>query len=380
MSTARAIGGSSRRLGAVCAMLLATLALTAPVAAKAATPISGFNEDAVGGLHGVSPDHYAGLVRTIGGNAIRTNLDWRLAEPEQDVWGEDWWGQWADLYEEALSRGVTPIFIIGSAPRWARATSSTCGDFAGPTLTHDPGFGSCELPPRPAMDVEWLEYATEVARRFPRAMIEVWNEPNTAEYWRPEPDPARYAELLTLAYHGIKAVSPRTRVISGGLLNVRRSDTAKGEVSIRDFLSIAYSAFPTIKGSADMIGLHAYPRGARVGARSRFAQAFSDVRAIRNANADPAPILLTETGVSTADLEFAPERRQAKALLRIDSMVDRMSDVAGVIYHRVIEPRDTTENVREHGYAWLRYGGSPLEPRRAFCAFVARAGRSYPAC
>jgi hypothetical protein len=47
--------------------------------AGAETRIVGWNEDATGGEHGVSPDHYAGLVRTAGGNSIRTNLDWRLA-------------------------------------------------------------------------------------------------------------------------------------------------------------------------------------------------------------------------------------------------------------------------------------------------------------
>ena len=213
----------------------------------------------------VAPDQYAGLVRAIGGNTIRTNLDWRLAEPEQDVWAERWWTRWKELYDASLARGVTPIFIIGFAPSWAREVVVGCGNGLGASLAHDPGFGACELPPRPTMDIEWAEYAAEVARRFPRARIEVWNEPNTDDYWRPAPDPKRYAQLLTLAYHAIKAVSPRTEVVMGGLLNVRRTDPVKGETSIRDFLSVAYSSLPSIEGSADYIGLHPYPSGATVG-------------------------------------------------------------------------------------------------------------------
>lgn len=342
--------------------------------------VLGFNDDAVNGMHQVSPDQYVGLVRAAGGNALRTNLDWRLAEPEQDVWAEVWWAGWQELYELSLERGVTLVFIIGFAPSWARELGTGCAGPVIASLTHDPGFGACELPPRPAMDLEWAEYAAEVARRFPKAIIEVWNEPNTDDYWRPAPDPKRYAELLTLAHHAIKAISPRTRVTMGGLLNVRRSDPVKGEVSVKEFLSIAYSSLPSVEGSADYIGLHPYPSGAYVGIGSRFRQAFADVRAVRDTHGDDTPILVTETGVSTADLLFAPERRQARAIERIQTIVDAMPDVAGVIYHRVVEPRDTSTSPREHGFAWLRYGSPPLEPRPVYCRFVAAAGRRYPGC
>jgi len=339
----------------------------------------GFNEDAVAGAHGVSPDHYAGLVRVIGGNAIRTNLDWRLAEPDLDDWAEGWWSHWRELYDAALARGVVPVFVIGFAPPWAADPAVECEPPFGLPLVHVPKR-TCEMPPRPTMDVEWAEFAAEAARRFPRATLEVWNEPNTDDFWRPAPDPDRYAELLTLAYHAIKAVSPSTEVVSGGLLNVRRTDPLKGEVSVREFLSIAYGGLPSIEGSADYIGLHPYPVGAAVGPRSRFRRAFGDLRSVRDAHGDKTPILVTETGVSTADLIAARERRQATAIARIHAATAAMPDVAGVLYHRVVEPRDSTRNPREHGYAWLRFGDSPLAPRPVFCRFADAAGRGYPGC
>lgn len=337
--------------------------------ARAGTEVIGFNEDAVDGLHGVTPDQYAGLVRAAGGNVIRTNLDWRNAEPEEGVWNERWWDRWAELYNESLARGVRPIFIVGFAPKWAAPKDVRCS-----------GFGGCELPPRPEMDVAWANYTAEVARRFPKAMIEVWNEPNTADFWRPRPDPQRFAELLTLAYHSIKAVSPRTEVVMGGLLNVRRKDAVNREVSVEEFLSVAYSVTPSIKGHADYIGLHPYPRRARLGPRSRFARGFREMRAVMAAAGDSTPMLVTEVGVSTADLRRFPQRRQSKAMTRIHRKIDAMDDVAGVVYHRLVEPLDTTDDPREHGYAWLRYGDSPLEPRRVYCRFVKRAGRSYDGC
>jgi hypothetical protein len=151
-------------------------------------------------------------------------------------------------------------------------------------------------------------------------------------------------------------------------------------VSVRDFLSVAYSSLPSMRGSADYIGLHPYPVGAFVGPGSRFRRAFSDVRQVRDAHGDRTPILVTETGVSTADLILARERRQATAIERIHAAIAGMPDVAGVVYHRVIEPRDSTRDPREHGYAWLRFGVHPLEPRRVFCRFAELARRPYPDC
>jgi hypothetical protein len=382
----RAVGvtaTSGRRGRSLPARALAALALFAVLALGGAERADareylGFNEDAAAGVHRVSPDQHAALVRSIGGNAIRTNLDWRLAEPWPDVWSEAWWDEWDVVYDTALARGVTPIFIIWFAPPWASDARVSCPTTPVLVLLHEPT--ACEVPPRPAMDLQWTEFASEVARRFPRATIEVWNEPNTDDYWRPAPDPKRYAELLTLAYHAIKAVSPRTEVVSGGLLNVRRTDPLKGEVSVRDFLSLAYASLPSMEGQADFIGLHPYPSGASVGIGSRFRRSFADVRSVRDAHGDATPILVTETGVSTADLLLAPERRQASAIARIHEYVTGLPDVAGVIYHRVVEPRDSTQNPREHGYAWLRFGDSPLEPRPVFCRFVAYAGRGYPGC
>jgi hypothetical protein len=366
--------GGKRALAAIVAAILLV-----PTTARADTDVFGFNEDAVAGAHGVSPGHYSWLVRTAGGNAIRTNLDWRLAEPRPDEWSEPWWGHWNELYEAALARGVRPIFVIGFAPPWAAEVGVDCDPPNALPLIHTPR-APCEVPPRRGMDLEWVQYATEVARRFPRATIEVWNEPNTDDFWRPAPDPRRFAELLTLAYHAINAVSPSTQVVSGGLLNVRRTDPLKGEVSVRDFLSVAYSSLPSIEGSADYIGLHPYPVGAFVGPGSRFRRAFSDVRRVRDAHRDRTPMLVTETGVSTADLLIARERRQAAAIERIHAAIAAMPDVAGVVYHRVIEPRDSSRNPREHGYAWLRFGEHPLEARAVYCRFAAAAGHAYPGC
>jgi hypothetical protein len=44
---------------------------------------------------------------------------------------------------------------------------------------------------------------------------EIWNEPNAAPYYGPQPDPAGYTELLKAAYPAIKAADPDATVIGG---------------------------------------------------------------------------------------------------------------------------------------------------------------------
>jgi hypothetical protein len=367
-----------RLLAAAVSLVLGAL-LAAPAAVGAAPGASaksdrwagylGFNEDVVASPHAGIPTHeYLRLVRRIGGDVIRSNLDWRLAEPERDRWDEDWWGRWEALYLMAREAGITPIFIIGSAPSWAQALGLGCAS-----------FGECENPPVREMDEQWADYAAEVARRFPGAMIEVWNEPNTRDFWRAGPDPQRFAELQKLAYDAIKSVDPRIPVITGGLLNVRHTNYITGELSTVDFLSAALAADPSIAESADYLGLHPYPSGAAVGAKSRFARSFDDARsALQAFGAESMPIFVTETGVSA--IGRIGVKRQARALSRAHRRMVAMPDVTGIVYHRVVQPIGIGGAAREVGYAWLRYGSLPLSPRPVFCLFVEAAGRRYPGC
>lgn len=335
-------------------------------------PFLGFNEDAVAGVHGIAPTDYAGHVRTIGGNAIRTNLDWRNAEPKRDCWSQEWWAHWRDFYAATLSRGVRPIFVIGAAPEWARnptAPERNCKSYAG-----------CVFPPRREMDPEWTEYAAEVARRFPEALIEVWNEPNLGSMWSSGPNPERFAELVVLAHDAIKTVNPETRVILGGLLGVVRTQRpGQQTMALREFLARSYDANPSIQGSFDYLGLHPYTTQARVGKKSLFGRTLRTTRIIRDARGDPAPILVTEFGISTATPNV-DEERQTRVLDRAHRRMAAAPDVAGVLYHRVVEPRDTTDDAMEIGYAWLRHGRNPPEPRPVYCHFAALAGNSYAGC
>lgn len=327
----------------------------------------GLNDDMAGGFHGLATVDYLELTRTIGGNAPRTIVDWRSAEPTEGSWSAGAWSTWQAFYDGALVRGMTPILTIAYAPTWARE----------PGLEACTAYGACEFPPGRAYDDDWARFAAEVARRFPKAIIEIWNEANLKFSWESGPDPQRFAELLRIAYNAIKAVSPSTYVLAGGLGNVQV--TRDGHIALREFLDRAYRATPSIKGRMDALSFHPYPWGLTLGADTLFAKSFDDVRSVKGAYGDAAtPLFVSEVAISTAS--GYTEAEQADALLRLYRRTMTMGDVRGVVFHRAIEPRDTSSNPMEWGYAWTRYGANPAAPRPVYCRFVAEADRSYPGC
>ena len=155
------------RVVAVC-VIAAVLCLFVLASDAGAEEILGWNEDAVGGEHGVSPDHYAGLVRVAGGNAIRTNLDWRVAEPRLGVWDEAWWAKWQELDAAAWGRrGCGSIFVVGFAPGLgarARGRLRKAGRHPAHPRAHRAMRGCHRAR---AMDLEWAEYVVEVAAPLP---------------------------------------------------------------------------------------------------------------------------------------------------------------------------------------------------------------------
>jgi len=82
-------------------------------------------------------------------------------------------------------------FNCGASPGSAAAYASFAANVAGTCL-------------------RTLKVATKCA-------IELWNEPNDAEFWQPAPDPNTYAQLVKAACTAVHQINPGIKVISGGL-------------------------------------------------------------------------------------------------------------------------------------------------------------------
>ena len=46
---------------------------------------------------------------------------------------------------------------------------------------------------------------------------EVWNEPNQYFWWKPKPQPARYAEMVRKAYVQAKLADPSVTIVAGAM-------------------------------------------------------------------------------------------------------------------------------------------------------------------
>jgi len=368
-----------RRLSLVClAIAVAALAFPSALAARAwwgrpGGPVLpaghqylGLNDQMLYGTDGIPPEQKADLVRTFGGDALRTSLDWGTVEPQRGQWDEPALIHVTNLYEWSLARGIRPIFDLINAPSWAGVQCP----------------GDCVSPPRESMNWAWASYVAEMARRYPQAMFEIWNEPNLKSYWGVPggPDPQRFAELNAIAYRAIKAVDPAIPVLMGGL--ARNTDSIPGrKIALGRFLRRVYRARPSIEGHMDALAFHIYPRGTDLGPGSNFAKAFSTVRKVRaRFNDARTPLFVTELGLSTGPPDSVTQAQQSATLLRAYKKMGRMPDVRGLIFHRLVEPKQTSTSEWEWGMGFLRYGLEPPRPRPVYCRFVALSGQHYAPC
>ena len=177
------------------------------------------------------------------------------------------------------ARGVKVLVVVHRAPAWANGAR---GGIAPPS---DPG------------DVRALHGADRAAVPGADAW-ELWNEPDSAEFWAGGADPPAYAALLRAAYPAIKAAQPSDTVVTGGMVG-----------NNMDFLAALYAN--GAGGAFDAVGVHtdtacltdgpgAYYRDER-GRVGRYTfSAYREVHAVMADHGDAGkPIWMTELGWST---------------------------------------------------------------------------------
>lgn len=131
--------------------------------------------------------------------SMRIDVDWTRVEPRQ---GSMNWSDVDRVVDAVSARGLCPLGLVTYAPDWASDHPDASGGYFAPT---DPE--------------SFAAFAGAAARRYGSriSVWEVWNEPNTVNYFKPKPDPARYGLLLAAASRAIKAVDPDATILSGGL-------------------------------------------------------------------------------------------------------------------------------------------------------------------
>jgi hypothetical protein len=254
--------------GLLAALVIATVLLLARAEASRANPdpVDGFGLNVQTLLRSggrVTDDRVAQLLGTMAGDgmhAARTDALWSYLEPGAPLGPThryDWSG--ADATAAALARaGIRWEPVLHGSPSWA--SSNPASLFAAPSPAHVADFAAfaAAFAARYGDGGRYWDLHPEVPR-VPVHALEIWNEENTAEHWGAPPDPAAYADLFASAQAAIRAASPSTAVLVGGIvwnddaaylgavLDHLGPDVALDGVAIHPYAPTVFSLLPNVR-------------------------------------------------------------------------------------------------------------------------------------
>ena len=174
-------------------LFLLALPLAVQTAAQEANPYG-----VCAHLHGVAdPAERALECRLIAATGIgRVRFDMEWSQLQKEPGGPFDFSRIDAVVADAEGCGLTVLPILFRPPKWAS-----------PAWEH--------------LD-EWGRYVEAVVSHygdhFPE--VEIWNEENLRHFWGEEPDGAKYAQILRVAYDAAKRANPRVRVLFGGTSGV----------------------------------------------------------------------------------------------------------------------------------------------------------------
>lgn len=269
---------------------VATSLATAVVTAQATVAPSGAFGIAVGGnlqnFNSTDLAHYCDLLQAAHAGWLRFDINW--ASIQSGGPSSYNWAPFDALVSTAKARGLRLLGTILYTPAWAR-----------------PSGASSSTPPTNLSD--YASFARAAAQHFSTLGVhsyEIWNEPNLAGFWAPGPDPARYTQMLKLAYAAIKGVDPGSTVISAGLAPYGAyGQMDSGHMNPVNFLEQMYAN--GAHGSMDAVGWHPYNYPYGLGyyvwsAWSQMSETSPSARSLMVANGDGAEqIWPTEFGEPT---------------------------------------------------------------------------------
>jgi hypothetical protein len=297
-------------------------------------------------------------LRQTGATLARGDAFWEAAEPAPPVdrvrrydWAFD------DEIAGALAAyGLRWLPIIDYSAPWAQSVT-----------------GQDHSPPRSASD--YAAYAAAMAARYgpggafwrshpeltatPVETFEIWNEPDSGEFWTPTPDAARYADLYIAAREAIDAADPSARVIVGGLTNPT------------SFLPAMIAARPQLRGHIDGVGIHPYGTPGVVLAKIR-----NDRATLVALGMAGVPLYATEFGWTTTPpgaLDYVPAGRRPAYISATVAALGHLDCglAASILYTWYSPQRDPADSQQWYGIDSLT--GAPTADTDAFAQGLRRA-------
>lgn len=237
------------------------------------------------------------MISEAGIEAVRVDFSWGVMQPQPSQFD---WREYDEMVAAIRQRDLGVFALVAWSPYWA---SSIPGD---PELWM--------APPRDMQDYARFVYAV-VSRYHDSVRVwEFWGEPNVSIYWKPAPDPIRFAEMQRLGYLAAKYADPTCVVLLTGLAN-DESESFPQDIWYppAQFLQAVYNE---IGGRYfDAVGRHPYTHPIWQG-WDVFMQRVQAIRAVMAANGDAAkPLWLDEIGYCLIG-DLTPEG-QAQWLTRV---------------------------------------------------------------
>jgi len=310
-------------------------------------------------------DAQLGALQATGATVARSDALWEASEPAAPVdgvhhynWGFD------DAIAAALARhGLRWLPIIDYSAPWAESVAGS--DHSAPSSEADFAAYAAAFAARYGSGGSFWSAHPEVTAE-PVDAFEIWNEPDSPNFWLPTPDAARYADLYVAARDAILAADPGGRVLVGGLSNPGA------------FLPALLAAAPDLRGHIDGVGIHPYAPTPG-GVISTVARARATLAALGLAS---VPLYVTEFGWPTLPAhsqDWAPQRLRPRYIRRtITTLAHTNCGVAmTVLYTWVTPERDPAD--REDWFGIHSPAGTDTPDVRALTAGLRAAAAGGPA-
>jgi PKD repeat protein len=296
----------------------------------------------------------AQMMQDAGIEFVRMDFNWDMLNPTRDEWKFD---DYDAVVKITRQNDLQVLGIVDYVSWWASSAQ-------------DSNDWRVRLYSEPLSDFDFARYTYGVVNHFKKdvRVWQIWNEPNTQTFWKPKPNPARYADLLQEAYLAAKYADPDAVVVFAGLSGngVEGNDDAQ---LASHFLADAYRA--GARGYFDVMAIHPYmlPNGGIDALRQKIAA----TRALMNQNGDETiPLWLTEIGVPTNVpwWQTAPIQSEQGAAQWLNSVFTQLWDLTPTIAWYQLQDRATGDDPEGH-FGLLR---ADFSPKAAYEALRALTG------
>jgi hypothetical protein len=293
---------------------------------------------------------------------LRHLLLWPEVEPTQDDAYD--WGKLDALVAGAAENGIEVLPFVYGTPAWA----------VGDCLGYDP-LKCQRIPPIRSGEAAdaWQDFLRDLVARYgpdgefwsddsddyeppylPIERWQIWNEPSSITYFRPEPSAEDYAELVRLSHDAITEVDPGAEILLAGLFGEPRGKGSE-ETVVWEYLRRLYEV-EGIEDHFDAVALHPYaPTVEEIELQIDRVLAVLD-----EAGDQDARIWVTELGWGAAEPEPG-----APLIKGVDGQDELLRESFELL-------RDNREPWRIEGLVWYQWKDLPETFKG--CTFCASAG------